>query len=172
MHADEIVSFGGAELAAELGCLSADHLLQISDAGIEALAKSTTVATCLPCTAFSLGESYAPARRMIDAGCAVAVASDLNPGSCFSSSIPLMFALATIYMGMTVEEAVTALTLNGAAAIGRADRIGSIEVGKAGDLALLRFPSYKFLSYHFGVNLVRATVKGGTLYENRLVTLD
>ena len=170
MHADEIVSFGGAELAAELGCLSADHLLQISDKGIQALAQSDTVATCLPCTAFSLGEKYAPARRMIDAGCAVAVASDLNPGSCFSSSIPLMFALATIYMGMTVEEAVTALTLNGAAAIGRADQIGSIEVGKAGDLALLRFPSYKFLSYHFGVNLVRATIKAGTIYENKLVT--
>lgn len=172
MHADEIVSFGGAELAAELGCLSADHLLQISDAGIEALAKSNTVATCLPCTAFSLKEPYAPARRMIDAGCAVAVASDLNPGSCFSSSVPLMFALATIYMGMTVEEAVTALTLNGAAAIGRADRIGSIEVGKEGDLALLRFPSYKFLSYHFGVNLVHATIKGGRVFENKMTPVQ
>ncbi len=168
MHADEIVPFGGAELAAELGCLSADHLLQISDEGIRALASSQTVATLLPCTAFSLKADYAPARKMIDNGCAVAVASDLNPGSCFSSSVPLMFALATIYMGMTVEEAVTALTINGAAAIDRADRIGSIEEGKQGDLVVLRFPSYKFLSYHFGVNLVRSTIKRGVVYTNHI----
>lgn len=168
MHADEIVPFAGAELAAELGCLSADHLLQISDEGIKALANSKTVATLLPCTAFSLKADYAPARKMIDNGCAVAVASDLNPGSCFSSSVPLMFALSTIYMGMTVEEAVTALTINGAAAIDRADRIGSIEEGKQGDLVILRFPSYKFLSYHFGVNLVRSTIKKGVVYTNHI----
>ena len=168
MHADEIVSFGGAELAAELGCTSADHLLQISPRGIAALAASDTVATTLPCTAFSLKAPYAPARAMIDAGCAVAVASDLNPGSCFSSSVPLMFALATIYMGMTVEEAITALTLNGAAAVGRAHLIGSIEPGKQADFALLRFPSYRFLSYHFGVNLVTATIKRGVVYRNEL----
>lgn len=163
MHADEIVPFGGAELAAELGCLSADHLLQISDRGIEALAKSNTIATLLPCTAFSLKADYAPARRMIDAGCAVALASDLNPGSCFSASIPLLFALATIYMGMTVEEAVTALTINGAAAIGRERQIGSIEKGKKGDLVVLEYPSYKFLSYHFGMNLVSHTIKAGRI---------
>lgn len=168
MHADEIVPFAGAELAAELGCLSADHLLQISEEGIKALAHSNTVATLLPCTAFSLKADYAPARKMIDNGCAVAVASDLNPGSCFSSSIPLMFALATIYMGMTVEETITALTLNGAAAIGRADKIGTIEEGKQGDLVVLRFPSYKFLSYHFGVNLVRSTIKKGVVYTNHI----
>lgn len=169
MHADEIVPFGGAELAAELGCHSADHLLQISEEGIRALAGSKTVGTLLPCTAFSLKADYAPARKMIDAGCAVAVASDLNPGSCFSNSIPLMFALATIYMGMSVEEAITALTLNGAAAIGRADKIGSIEVGKQADFAVLRFPSYRFLSYHFGVNLVTATIKRGVVYRNQIV---
>lgn len=165
MHADEIVSFGGAELAAELGCLSADHLLQISDKGIRALADSQTVATCLPCTAFSLKEPYAPARRMIDAGCAVALASDLNPGSCFSASIPLMFALATIYMNMTCEEAISAMTINGAAAIGRANSIGSIEPGKLADMAVLRFPSYKFLSYHFGMNLVQHTIKRGVIIK-------
>ncbi|SUB77661.1 Imidazolonepropionase [Porphyromonas macacae] len=165
MHADEIVPFGGAELAAELGCLSADHLLQISDKGIEALANSNTVATLLPCTAFSLKEQYAPARKMIDAGCAVALASDLNPGSCFSASIPLMIALATIYMNMSCEEAVTALTINGAAAIGRADSVGSIEAGKLADFAVLRYPSYKFLSYHFGMNLVEHTVKRGVIIK-------
>lgn len=169
MHADEIVSFGGAELAAELGCLSADHLLMISEGGIEALANSSTVATMLPCTAFSLKAEYAPARKMIDRGCAVALASDLNPGSCFSSSIPLIFALATIYMGMTIEEAITAITLNGAAAIDRADQIGSIEVGKSGDLVLLKYPGYKFLSYHFGMNLVASTIIGGVEYKNQTI---
>ncbi len=168
MHADEIVPFGGSELAAELGCLSADHLLQISDKGIEALAQSNTVATLLPCTAFSLKAAYAPARKMIDNGCAVAVASDLNPGSCFSASIPLMYDLACIYMGMTAEETLTALTLNGAAAIGRADRIGSIEVGKEGDLVVLGYPCYKFLSYHIGMNIVRSIIKGGAVYTNHI----
>lgn len=171
MHADEIVPFAGAELAAELGCISADHLLCISDEGILRMAASDTVATLLPCTAFSLKAPYAPARKMIDAGCAVALASDLNPGSCFSSSVPLMLALATIYMGMTVEEAITALTLNGAAALRRADTIGSIEPGKQGDLVVLRFPSYKFLSYHFAMNLCHATIKRGVVYENQLVKI-
>lgn len=164
MHADEIVPIGGAELAAELGCLSADHLLKISDAGIQALANSSTVATCLPLTAFSLRDEYAPARRMIDAGCVVAVASDLNPGSCFSASIPLLIALSTIYMGMTIEEAISALTINAATALGRQDSIGSLEVGKAGDAVLLSYPSYKFLSYHFGMNLVQTTIKDGIPY--------
>ena len=105
LHADEIVSFGGAELAARLKAVSADHLLHISDTGIKRLARSGTIATLLPLTAFSLNEPYAPGRRMIDAGCAVALASDLNPGSCFSASIPMMIALACIYMKMTPEEA-------------------------------------------------------------------
>ncbi len=169
MHADEIVPFGGSELAAELGCLSADHLLCISDKGIEALAASNTVGTLLPCTAFSLKAEYAPARKMIDAGCAVAVASDLNPGSCFSASIPLLFALSTINMGMSIEEAITALTLNGAAAIDRAHQVGSIEVGKEGDLVLLRYPNYKFLSYHFGMNIVDSTIIGGVCYKNQTI---
>lgn len=164
MHADEIVPIGGAELAVELGCLSADHLLKISDKGIKALAESDTIATCLPLTAFSLKDDYAPARRMIDAGCAVAVASDLNPGSCFSASIPLLIALSTIYMGMAVEETISALTINAAAAIGRQEHIGSLEAGKAGDAIILSYPSYKFLSYHFGMNLVHTTVKNGIPY--------
>lgn len=164
MHADEIVPIGGAELAAELGCLSADHLLKISEQGIRALANSSTVATCLPLTAFSLRDDYAPARQMIDAGCVVAVASDLNPGSCFSASIPLLIALSTIYMDMTVEEAISALTINAATALGRQDTIGSLEPGKAGDAVLLAYPSYKFLSYHFGMNLVHTTIKDGIAY--------
>ncbi|WP_288965458.1 imidazolonepropionase [uncultured Porphyromonas sp.] len=166
MHADEIYPLGGAGLAADLGCLSADHLLKISDKDIDKMAKSQTVSTLLPLTAFSLMDDYAPARKMIDAGCAVALASDLNPGSCFSCSIPLMIALSTIYMHMSVEEAVTALTINAATALGLQDEIGSIEEGKAGDVVILRYPSYKFLSYHFGMNIVETTVKGGIPYHN------
>lgn len=161
IHADEIVQFGGAELAAELGCLSADHLLQASDEGIEAMAKAGVVATILPLTAFSLREEFARARDMIDADCIVALATDLNPGSSFSASAPLLFALACIYMKMSPEEAVTAFTINGAAAVGKADRIGSIDVGKQGDLVLLQFPSYKFLPYHVGMNIVETVIKKG-----------
>ncbi|MCL2561737.1 MAG: imidazolonepropionase [Rikenellaceae bacterium] len=167
IHADEIVDTGGALLAAEIGCLSADHLLMASDEGIAALAASSTVATLLPCTAFSLREHYARAREMIDAGCAVALATDLNPGSSFTSSIPLTFALACIYMKISAEEALTALTLNGAAAVGRAESIGSLEVGKRGDLLVLDFPSYKFLPYHVAMNIVRTVVKGGVVYNNQ-----
>lgn len=163
LHADEIVPLGGAELAAELHCLSADHLLQASDEGIRALAASETVATLLPLTAFSLREEYARAREMIDAGCIVALATDLNPGSSFTASVPLLFALACIYMQMSPEEAVTAMTINSAAALGRADRIGSIDIGKQGDLILLQFPSYKFLPYHVGMNIVECVIKKGKI---------
>lgn len=164
IHADEIVTLGGAELAAELGALSADHLLQASDKGIEDLANSNTVATLLPCTAFSLKEHYARGRYMIDSGCAVALATDLNPGSSFTNSIPLLFALACIYMQLSPEEAVTALTINSAAAVGKADKIGSIDIGKQGDIIILEYPSYKFLPYHIGMNIVKKTIKNGVLY--------
>lgn len=166
LHADEIVSLGGAELAVRLQATSADHLLQASDEGIRLLSESQTVATLLPITAFSLHEEYARGREMIDAGCAVALASDLNPGSCFSSSVPLLFALACIYMRLSPEEAVTALTINGAAAVGKADSIGSIDVGKKADMVLLRFPSYKFLPYHIGMNLVETVIKNGIITIN------
>lgn len=161
IHADEIVTLGGAELGAELGCHSADHLLHASEEGINALANSNTVATLLPTTAFCLKEPFAPARKMIDAGCAVALATDFNPGSGFTNSVPLMIALGVIYMGMTAEEAITALTLNGAAAVGRADQIGSIEEGKQADIVILQYPSYKFLPYHTGVNIVETVIKKG-----------
>ena len=164
MHADEIVPLGGAELAAKLHTVSADHLLHISEAGIKKLARSGVVATLLPITAFSLGEPYAPGRKMIDAGCAVALATDFNPGSCFSFSIALLFSLACFQMKLTPEEALTALTINGAAALGRADKIGSIDVGKKADLILLKYPSYKFLPYHVGMNCVDTVIKDGVLY--------
>lgn len=164
LHADEIVSLGGAELAAELGAISADHLLHASDAGIEAMSKTGVVATLLPLTAFALKEPYARAREMINAGCAVALATDLNPGSSFSGSIPLTIALACVYMNLSIEETITALTLNGAAALHRADRIGSIEVGKQGDFVLLNTDNYHILPYYIGMNCVIMTIKGGSLY--------
>ena len=164
LHADEIVPLGGAELAAELSAVSADHLLHASDTGIRAMRDAGTVATLLPLTAFALKEPYARGREMIDSGCAVALATDLNPGSCFSGSIPLTFALACIYMRLTIEEAITALTLNGAAALNRADSIGSIEVGKKGDFVVLNSDNYHFLPYYVGMNCVNTTIKEGVIY--------
>ncbi|CAB1060823.1 Imidazolonepropionase (EC [Olavius sp. associated proteobacterium Delta 1] len=163
LHADEIVQLGGAELAAELNATSADHLLQASDEGIRQMAQADVVATLLPGTAFSLKEPYARGRYIIDSNCAVALATDFNPGSCFTESIPLIFALATLYMDITTEEAVSALTINAAAALDRADTIGSIDVAKQGDLVVLEYPSYKFIPYHVGVNTVDKVVKNGNL---------
>lgn len=163
IHADEIVQLGGAELAAEVGATSADHLLQASDEGIRLMAEKGVIATVLPCTAFSLREHFARARKMIDEGCAVAVATDFNPGSCFTESVPLAIALCTLNMQMSIEEVVTALTINGAAAVGRADQIGSIDVGKQADLVIHEFPSYKFLPYHIGVTTVEKVIKKGRL---------
>ena len=163
LHADEIVTLGGAELAAEVGAVSADHLLHVSEEGIRRMAEKNVVATLLPLTAFALREPYAPARKFIDAGAAVALATDLNPGSCFSGSIPLTIALACIYMGMSIEETLTALTLNGAAALGLAAETGSIEVGKSGDIIILAFDTYKSLPYYVGMNCVRTVISHGRI---------
>lgn len=163
LHADEIVTLGGAELAAELGAVSADHLLHVSDEGVAQLAEKGVVATLLPLTAFALKEPYAPARKFIDAGGAVALATDLNPGSCFSGSIPLTIALACIYMNMSIEETVTALTLNGAAALDMASEIGTLEPGKRGDVVILEFDNINFLPYYVGMNCVRTTIHDGRI---------
>ncbi len=170
IHADEIVRLGGAELAAELGAYSADHLLQASDEGIKAMQQAGVVATVLPCTAFSLKEHYARARYMIEQDLVVALATDFNPGSCFTESIPLLIALATNQMGLTIEETITALTINGAAALDRADQIGSIDIGKKADVVVHEFPSYKFLPYHIGVSTVEKVVKNGVLILDKEVT--
>lgn len=168
IHADEIVTLGGAELAAEFKMTSADHLLHASDEGLRKMAENKVISTLLPTTAFCIKEPYARARFMIEHGSAVALATDFNPGSGFTNSIPLMFALATIYMGMTPEEAITALTLNGAAAIDKAETVGSLEVGKNADIVILKFPSYNYLPYHTGVNIVEKVVKNGKLVrENK-----
>lgn len=167
IHADEIVQLGGAELAAEIKAVSADHLLHASDQGIVDIVEAGVVATLLPGTAFCLKEPYARARFMIEKNCAVALATDLNPGSCFSGSIPLIFALATLYMNMSIEEVITALTINGAAALDRADTVGSLDVGKLGDAVILEYPSYKFIPYHTGINIVEKVIKKGKLILDR-----
>lgn len=165
IHADEIVRLGGAELAAELGAVSADHLLQASDEGIRMMAEKDVVATLLPATAFCLKEDYARARDIIDSGCAVALATDFNPGSCFTNSVPLVIALAAIQMRMSVEEIITALTINAASALSRQDSIGSIEAGKKADIIILEFPSIHFLPYHAGVNIVETVIKNGVVVK-------
>ena len=148
-------------MAVELGALSADHLMCVTEDGIRALAGSETVAVLLPGTSFFLRAEFAPARRMIEAGCAVALATDCNPGSSPTESMPAILALATLGMGLSVEEAVTAATLNGAAAIGRAAQLGSIEIGKRADIIVLDAPTYQHLVYHYGVNPIRHVVKNG-----------
>lgn len=163
VHADEFTALGGAELAVRVGAASADHLLQVTDAGIEALAASDTVATLLPGTAFFLGLPFAPARRLIDRGAAIALATDCNPGTCPTENLPLIAALACTQMRMLPAEAIIALTLNAAAALGRADRLGSIERGKQADLVVCDVPDYRHLVYHFGVNHVSHVVKRGRL---------
>jgi imidazolonepropionase len=168
LHADEIVRLGGAELAAEVEAVSADHLLNASDEGLCAMAQAGVVATLLPATAFSLREPYARGRFMIDAGCAVALATDFNPGSCFSESIALVAALAALNMNLSPEEIVTALTINGAAALDRAHIIGSIDPGKQGDVIILENPSHRFIPYHLGVSTVEKVIKKGTLVFDKL----
>jgi imidazolonepropionase len=161
LHADELTPLGGAQLAARLGAVSADHLLCITDAGIDALAASGTVATLLPGTAFFLGLPYAPARKLIERGVRVALASDCNPGTCPTENLPLVGTMACTQMKMLPAEVVTALTLNAAAALGCSDRLGSIEVGKQADLIICDVPDYRRLFYHFGVNHVWRVIKRG-----------
>lgn len=161
LHADELTPMGGTELAVEFNALSADHVMCITDAGIAALAESETIGVLLPGTSFFLRSDYAPVRRMVEAGCAVALATDCNPGSSPTESMPMILALATLQMGLTIEEALTGATLNAAAAIDRAAEIGSLEVGKRADIAVLNGPSYHHLVYHYGVNPIRHVVKNG-----------
>ena len=162
LHADEIVRLGGAGLAASLSAVSADHLLKASPEDLAAMGRAGVIATCLPLTAFTLREPYADARGMIDRGLAVALASDLNPGSCYSQSMPLIFALAALYMRLSFEETLTALTLNGAAALGRAADLGSLEPGKRADFLLLDAPEASHLAYHVGMNIVGQVFKNGS----------
>ncbi len=165
VHADELTPIGGAELAARVGAVSADHLENVTAPGIRALREAGVVATVLPGVSFFLHHGYAPARTMIDEGLPLAIASDFNPGSCMSYSMPMMMTIACTQMGLTPEEAITATTLNGAAALKLSDSIGSVEVGKNADLIIAPVSDYRILAYHFAENHVYRTVKNGTLLE-------
>ncbi len=166
IHADEFENLGGASLAAQLGAASADHLVKTSDADIAALAASDTVAVSLPCTPFGLAErEYTPARKIIEAGGILALATDCNPGTAWNESMQFAITLACRFLGMTPAEGIAAATINAAHAIRRADRIGSLEPGKQADLVILGVPDYRHLGYRFGSNLVRQVVKRGRVYS-------
>jgi len=162
LHADEFVDSGGAELAAELGARSADHLMAVSERGIEALAGAGVTALLLPGTSFYLRKkTWAPARRLIAAGVPVALATDCNPGSSNTESLPTVLQLAVFELGLSIEEALTAVTLNPAASLGLGAEVGSLEPGKRADVVVLDEPSLFHLAYHYGVNPVRSVVKNG-----------
>lgn len=169
IHADELSRTGGARLAAELGALSADHLEWIDDEDISALARAGTVATLLPGTAFNLGLSrYPPARKLIEGGVAVALASDFNPGSCFTQNMQLILSIACTQMKMSPAEALAAATINGACSLGLSQRVGSIEVDKQADVVLMGVPDYREIPYFFGINHCVLAVKKGNIVVNRL----
>ncbi len=168
-HADELASSGGGELAAEMGAISADHLVYISDKGIEAMAKTGVVAVLLPGTCFSLGlKDFAPARKMIDSGVIVALSTDCNPGSSFTESLQIIITLAALNYGMTAAEAISAVTVNAACAINRQDRIGRLEVGCMADLVIWDMQDYRELPYRCGVNLVQLVIKRGKIVSGSL----
>jgi imidazolonepropionase len=164
IHVDEFKSLGGTRLAVELGATSADHLVCTTPEEIELLARSDTIAVALPGTPFGLGhQEYTPARALIDAGGAVSLATDCNPGTCWCESMQFMIALACRYMQMTPAEAISGATINAAHAIGLGDEVGSLEPGKRADLLLLDVPSHLHLGYRFGTNLVTAVIAGGQM---------
>ena len=161
IHADEIEPYGGAELAAKVGAISAEHLLKASDEGIKAMADAGTIACLLPATALYLREQAAEGRKMIDAGVPVAISTDCNPGSSPTTSMPLVMNLACISMRLTPAEALTAATYNAACAIRMENATGSLEIGKQGDVVLWAISNYQELQYLFGVNHVKSVWKKG-----------
>lgn len=167
VHADQLSSGSGAELAAELGAASAEHLEFISDAGITAMAKSGTVAVSLPIASLYLGHGYLPARRLIDTGVAVAVATDFNPGSSPSFHLPLAMMLACTQQKMTPEETLCAATVIAARAVGLEGQAGSLVAGSPADLAIIDAPSLNHWMYHFQANACRAVMKAGTWVVNQ-----
>jgi imidazolonepropionase len=163
LHADELEGSGGAELAAELGALSADHLANVSDAGIRALAASGTVAVLLPATMVFLGKKgQAPARRLVEAGAAVALATDFNPGTSPTVSLPLVMALGVSQLGLRHAEALTAVTVNAAAAVGLAGERGQLAPGFMADLVLAAVEDWREAAYWMGANVVSAVWTGGS----------
>ena len=167
LHADQLADDGAAGLAAELGAASADHLEFASERGLEAMARAGTCGVLLPsATLFLMMDARPPGRALVDAGVPVVVATDFNPGSCPNESMGAALAFACLTARLTVDEAITACTLNAAHALGRADRIGTLEPGKRGDIVIHDVPNRYHLVYRFGVQRVRAVIAGGKLvYE-------
>ena len=167
IHADEFAALGGAELAAKIGAASADHLIAVTDSGIQALARSSTAATLLPGVSFFLmQDKKAPARKLIEAGAIVALASDFNPGSSMMESMLFVIQLGVFTLKLNIEEAVNAATANAAYSLGLENDIGSLEPGKKMDLILCDIPNYLFLVYHLGVNPIQHVIKNGKLVVN------
>ena len=165
-HADELEPIGGAELAAEINAVSADHLVAISDEGIKRLKEAGVIPILLPATTFSLGLlKYAPARKMIDAGLPVALSTDFNPGSCNCDSQQFVTSLACLQMKMLPSEALNAITINAAHSLERGNLIGSLEVGKQADVIILDMPTYQYLPYHLGSNTVETVIKKGKIIQ-------
>lgn len=163
IHADEIESLGGAELAAKLSCVSADHLMAASDEGIKMMAENKVVANILPATSFNLNKEYANCRKMIDMGAIVSLSSDYNPGSCPSENLQFVMQLGCLHLKMTPNEVLTAVTINAAYAIDRANEIGSLDVGKNADFVVFDAPNIEYLMYHFGINHTKKVYKNGKL---------
>jgi imidazolonepropionase len=173
IHADEIDSLGGTELAGELRAISAEHLVAASDEGISALANAGTIAVLLPGTTFYLGkDTYARARKMIEEGVAVALSTDFNPGSCPTENIQLIMSLAALKLKMTPEEIWNAVTVNAAHAIGKENDAGFIEVGANADVVLWDAPNYHYIPYHYGVNHANTVIKGGKVVFERVKRVE
>ncbi len=163
IHADEIEAIGGSQLAGEIGAISAEHLIVCPKEGIESMARGGVIACLLPATSFNLGAVFAPAREMVNAGVPVAMATDFNPGSCPCLNMQFVINLGCLKYRLTPEEVLTAVTLNGAAAIGRAESVGTLEKGKLGDLVIWDAPDLDYICYRFGSNLAKTVVKRGEI---------
>ena len=164
LHADEFVESGAAELAGEVGAISADHLMAVSADGINALVENNVIATLLPGTTFFLGKStYAPARELINSGITLSLATDFNPGSCYIQSMPFIMTLACMHLGMTVEESFQAATYHGAKALDLEDKIGSIKVGKSADLIIWGISSLLDIPYYVSNHPIRYVMKNGEI---------
>jgi imidazolonepropionase len=165
IHAEEINNLGGALLAAELGCVSAEHLIKVDDAGIKAMSQVGLVAVCLPCTSFYLNEDFAPAREMINAGVPVAVATDFNPGSSPNLNLQLAMNMACCKYKMKPAEILTAVTLNAAVAAGKEAEAGTLETGKHADILVWDSKELDYIFYRYGSNLVKTVVKRGRIVK-------
>ena len=163
IHADEIEEIGGAVLSGEVGAISAEHLIATGEKGMASMARGGVIADLLPCTSLYLNKTFAPARRMIELGIPVAIASDFNPGSCPSLNLQLAINLGYLKYRMLPEEILTAVTLNAACALGRGETIGTIEVGKQADLVLWDAPNFEMICYRFGSNQVQTVIKKGEI---------